>query len=295
MDSSNCNANYKLQAIKDAIENGTLSKEKINRRLTYAISEEYQKEPTKRNKQFILACEEILYEMHTGKPYVSQKEVYHQASLAKIESKAAEKTKRTSQAVWRVAIATCALLVLIIVADVLLQREWLEGSSTENEQQYVVSGEETDLDALSSGVADTVSTTQSLQTTDFEEAKEMLGFEPEMISVPLPDWSLEYYSVVLTSTNKNFSVAYKNSAYEIILLFNIKYYTDIDSAQNWIEQNKQGEIILIDGKEVYCAENLDNKICYWSHGSTCYSLFGPVLHEQLIPIVSSIKGVTNNE
>lgn len=295
MDSSNGTASYKLQAIKNAIENGTLTKEEINKRLTYAISEEYQKNPADRDARFILACETILYEMHTGKPYVSRKEVYQQALLKEKKKEAAEKTKCTPRAAWRIAIACCALLVLIIAADVLLHREWLEGSSTENEQQYIVSGEETDLDAISSGVADVIPTTQSLQTTDFEEAKELLGFEPEMISIPLPNWSLEYYSVVLTSSNKNFSVAYKNSTYENILLFSIKYYTDIESAQNWIEQNKQGEIILIDGKSVYCADNIDNKICSWSNGSTCYSLFGPVSDEQLISIIASVKGELNDE
>lgn len=295
MDSSNGTASYKLQAIKDAIKNGTLTKEEINKRLTYAISEEYQKNPTDRDAQFILACETILYEMHTGKPYVSRKEVYHQALLEKAENKAAGKTKRTPQVAWRIAIATCTLFVLIIAADVLLQREWLEGTSTENEQQYVVSGNETDLDTLSSGVADAIPTTQSLQTTDFEEVKEMLGFVPEMISVPLQGWSLEYYSVVVSPSNRTFSATYANAAYENAFLFSIKYYIDTENAQNWIEQNKQGELITIDNKEVYFAENLDNSVCFWSSGSTCYSLFGPMSQKQLIPIIISIQGEYENE
>lgn len=68
MDSSNGNADYKLQAIKAAIKNGTLTKEEVVRRLTYAISREYQKNPSDRDSQFVLACEKILYEMYTGKP-----------------------------------------------------------------------------------------------------------------------------------------------------------------------------------------------------------------------------------
>jgi|GEM_PF-5005768 len=292
MDSSNGNADYKLQAIKAAIKNGTLTKEEVVRRLTYAISREYQKNPSDRDSQFVLACEKILYEMYTGKPYISQKEAYQQTLLEKLGSK---KVTRTSRVALRIAISISAMLILIIAADILLHREWLYGISTGNEQQYVVSGEETNLDALSSSVADAVLATQSIQTIDFEEVKEILGFEPEMVSVLPQGWSLEYYSVILTSSNKTFSAAYKNNAHENILLFSIKYYTDIESAQNWIEQNEQGDIILVDGKEVYCAENLDNNVCSWSHGSTCYTLFGPVSREQLIGIVASIKGEENNE
>ena len=291
MDSSNGNANYKLQAIKNAIETGTLTKEEINRRLTCAISEEYRKVPSDRDSSFILACERILYEMHTGKPYVSQKEVYQQALL----KETAEKTKRTPRAAWRIAIATCTLIILIIAADVLLHREWLEGTSTDNEQQYVVSGEETDLDALSSGVADVVPSIQSHQTTDFDEVKELLGFEPEMMSVEIQGWSLDYYSVVVSSSNKTFSATYVNEAHEKALLFSVKYYIDIENAQSWIEQNKQGQMITIDNKEVYFAEKIDNSVCFWSSGSTCYSLFGPISQKQLIPMITSIRGGYAND
>lgn len=295
MDSSNGNANYKLQAIRDAMETGTLTKEEINRRLTHAISEEYQKEVADRDSRYILACEKTLFEMHTGKPYVSPKEVSQQALLKKLENETVEKENRTPRVARRIVIAVCTLLVLILAADVSLYRERLEGTSTENEQQFVVSGEIVDLEALSSGVADSVPTAQSLQTTDFKEVKKLLGFAPEMINSSLPGWSLNYYSVVISPSSSSFTATYVNDAYENAFLFSIKYYNDLENAQNWIEQNQQGRMINIDNKEVYFAENLDNSICFWSSGSTCYSLFGPLSQKQLISIITSIQGAYEYE
>lgn len=295
MDSSNGNADYKLQAIKDAIENGTLTKEKINRRLTCAISEEYQKPLADRDSQFILACEKILYEMHTGKPYVSPKEVYQQALLDKTLNMTGKNVKRTSRVTWRIAIASCILLVLTFAADVLLHREWIEGNSTKDEQQYIISGESSNLDTLPSGVADAIPTTQSIQTNELGKVKEILGFMPEVISIPLQGWSLDYYSVVVSPSNSTFSATYENDKYENAFLFSIKYYSDIENAQNWIEQNKQGKHISIGGKEVYFAENIENNVCFWSSGSTCYSLFGPISQEELIPIIASIQGEYEND
>ncbi len=288
MDSSNGTANYKLKAIKAAIENGTLTKQEINRRLNYAISEEYKKEPVSRDTQFILACEKLLHEMYTGKAYVSRKEECQRALLRKIESKAENNTKNISKTAWRVVIAACAVLIVVTAIEVLLYREWLQGSSTGNEQQYIVSGNDNGLNALPNGIADTPLAIQSIQTTDFEEVKHVLGFSPKIPDVHLQNWSLEYYSVVVFPSNTTFSATYVNSTYENALLFSIKYYTNIENAQNWIEQNKQEEIIHIGKKEVYFAENLNNSVCVWSHDSTCYTLFGPLSQNQLIPIIESI-------
>lgn len=288
MDSSNGTANYKLKAIKAAIENGTLTKQEINRRLNYAISEEYQKEPVNRDRQFILACEKLLHEMYTGKAYVSQKEECQWALLRKIDGKAENNAKSTSKMAWRVVITTCAVLIVVTAIEVLLYREWLQGSSTRNEQQYIVSGNDNGLNTLPNGIADTPLAIQSIQTTDFEEVKHILGFSPKTPDVHLRNWFLEYYSVVVFPSNTTFSATYANSEYKNTLLFSIKFYTNIENAQNWIEQNKQGEIVHIGEKEVYFAENLNNSVCVWSYGSTCYSLFGPLSQQQLIPIIESI-------
>ncbi len=290
MDSSNGSANYKLQAIKDTIENGTLTKEEINRRLTYAISEEYQKEPSERDKQFILACEEILYEIHTGTPYVSRREAYKQTLIERLETKTGEHTKYSMRVMWRTALVTCALFILLVTAEILLHHEWLEGNSTVDEQQYIISGKEIDPNTVPDGVADEKSNTISIHTTDMGEIKELLGFLPPIPSVKIEGWSSSGYSAVVSASSKSFSATYVNSSNQNELLFNVRYYADVESAQNWMEQNQQGEILRLAGKEIYFGVNYDNSICTWSEGPVCYSLFGPIPQEELMMIIISLEG-----
>lgn len=68
MDSGNGSANYKLEAIRKAITDGTLTKEKISKRLTDAIHTENEKQPDEWDTDFVMACQTILYEMHTVIP-----------------------------------------------------------------------------------------------------------------------------------------------------------------------------------------------------------------------------------
>lgn len=290
MDSSNGTANYKLHAIMVAVENGTLTKEEINRRLSCAISEEYQKNPSDRDTQFIMACETLLYEMHTGKPYVSRKEEYEQALFGSIDRKPENHTKHSSRTLWRMALVTCAMLILLVAADILLHREWLQGISTEDEQQYIIAGKEINPNTIPNGVADEKTNTVSIHTTDLGQIKALLGFLPSMPSVDIEGWSSSGYSAVISASSKSFSATYVNSNSQNELLFNIRYYTDVESAQNWLEQNKQGEILRLGGKEIYFGANYDNNICSWSDGAVCYSLFGPISQEQLIKIITSIEG-----
>ena len=74
MDSSNGEANYKLEAIKAAIASGELTKEEMARRLTYAIDKEYEKRDDERDPKYILACQKLLYAIHAGEAYVSRRE-----------------------------------------------------------------------------------------------------------------------------------------------------------------------------------------------------------------------------
>lgn len=75
MDSpSNGSANYKLQAIKEALKNGSITKEQLFTRLSNAVEQEYQKPVSEQDVAFLFACQDILDEMRTGKVYVSRKE-----------------------------------------------------------------------------------------------------------------------------------------------------------------------------------------------------------------------------
>ena len=137
MDSSNGSSNYKLEAIKAAIADGTLTKEEINKRVSHAIYMENEKQPGERDTDFVMACETILYEMHTGKPYVSRKEESKQALKNRLDQEHKRSAAFPKIMARGLALAGI-LLVLVIGADTLVRREWLVGGSTDDEQQYII-------------------------------------------------------------------------------------------------------------------------------------------------------------
>ena len=170
MDSpSNGSANYKLQAIKEALKNGSITKEQLFTRLSNAVEQEYQKPVSEQDVAFLFACQDILDEMRTGKVYVSRKEECKKALKQRLSQEVRQRSKKQN-VLWRGALAAVALIVLAVGVEMLLHREWLEGASTDDGQQYVVQGQEMDPGIISEGIADNEPHIGELTTTNLDEA-----------------------------------------------------------------------------------------------------------------------------
>lgn len=230
MDSGNGHANYKLEAIKAAIANGTLTKEEIYARLNQAISEEYQKEPQDWDDDFILFCEQILYEMRTGIPYVSRKEECKQALKNRL-NKEEQQSTTSSRVITRGLLMAGALMVVLFGVEILFNREWLSGNSTQDEQQYIISGQKIDPNIVGEGQADDSTTEpQSITTTNLDEAIGVLGFTPAMPQWIPDGWELFSYYVAKNQSSKWFIVTYQKPGQEYSLIYQIAYYRDAEQA-----------------------------------------------------------------
>lgn len=290
MDSSNGTANYKLQAIKDAIKNGILTKEEISRRLTYAISEEYQKDPAIRDNRFILACEKILYEMHTGKSYVSRKEESKKALIERLERKAERHSIHIIRKAWRVVVVACALVVLIIGADIVLHREWLRWRSTFDEQQYVVQGQSVDPGLMTESYAANGQGNAELTTTDLNELISFLGYEPT-IPIWLPDeLSIENYYASVMSDETIIRVHYSQNSSEDEIVYTQISYSNAEDAYSTFEQNEEGNVFFIESQIVYQAENMHRPRYNWIKGNNAYSLAGILNEEAMKHMIQSTLG-----
>lgn len=290
MDSSNGSANYKLEAIKKAIADGTLTKEEISRRLAYAIHMETDKQPDEQDTDFVMACQTILYEMRTGHSYVSRKEE-SKRELKNRLSEEAQRNKPPLRVFTRSLLAAGVLIVVLIGTDILFSREWLDGESTEDQQQYVISGQKIDPGIVDEGQADeSVTEPQSITTTNLDEAVEVLGFTPAMPQWIPDGWELLSYDVFKTELSNWFTATYSNAIQEYALIYHIAYYGDIEQAQVVFEQSRSGEeYVLDDGSTVYITENLDDTTCVWYENSACYNLAGPEDVNTFIKIIQSIK------
>lgn len=289
MDSSNGSADYKLEAIRTAIADGKLTKEEISRRLTYAINKEYEKHPRERNGTFIVTCQKILYEMHTGQPYASQKEESKQALIGRLNK---AKMKRRNTRIRHIAIRGLAIgtaiIVLIFGVDALLHREWLEVEQSLDDQQYILNGREIDTGLVDEGIADNDTTQpQTLTTTNLDEAIAALGYTPLMPSWLPEGWTLENY-YVRKSTTTQFRIQYHDVQHEFLLRFGMEEYPDINRASQAFEQEREGVEEYYNGWTVYITENIDRCIAIWQDGTICYSLSGPITLDEVQNIIKSI-------
>ena len=291
MDSRNGAANYKIKAIEEAIQSGKLSNEEIRKRLTYAISLEYEKELEERDNSFILTCEKILYEMHKGEAYISRKEENQKKLVKELDKTNKNHKTYVLRVLWRTAVIACSIVFFLMCAELLIHRKWLEGTSTEDGQQHLIAGDEIGSEIMEEGIAVINEGIRSIYTSDIDELISFLGYQPHLPSIGIADWKIKEYSAIATSTSLTLSTTYTCDFVENELLYSVRTYYDIESAQNWIEQNKEGETREINGSPVYFTNNYDNNLCIWSNETTCYTLFGPLPYEQLVEIILSIKEI----
>lgn len=290
MDSGNGFANYKLEAIRKAIADGTLTKEEISKRLTDVIHTENEKQPDERDTDFVMACQTILYEMHTGHPYASRKEESKRELKNRFKNEEQQSTT-SSPVIMRSLLVASVLMVVLFGVEILFNREWLSGNSTQDEQQYIISGQTIDPGLVDEGKADdSMTDPQSITTTNLDEAVEALGFVPVMPQWIPDGWELLPYYASKTASSERFVATYAHDEQDYNLVYQTVYYYDAERASAAFEQNRTGEEIdLANGKTVYISENFNDTTCVWYESLACYSLAGPENTDTIIKIIESIK------
>lgn len=285
MDSpSNGSANYKLQAIKESLKNGSITKEQLFTRLSNAVEQEYQKPVSEQDVAFLFACQDILDEMRTGKVYVSRKEECKKALKQRLSQEVRQRSKKQN-VLWRGALAAVALIVLAVGVEMLLHREWFEGASTDDGQQYVVQGQEMDPGIISEGIADNEPRTGELTTTNLDEVIKFLGFEPDLPTWMPEGWKLTNYEVGVVTDETIIKATYVKA--DDIIVFIQKKYTDLDNAYASFGQNAEGHVITIGNTEVYYSENINRVRYNWKKENDVFSLSGNLASKDANQIILS--------
>lgn len=287
-----------IAEIKAAIEKGTLTHSEMERRLEAAIAAEIEKTDSPADMEMVRACQSLLWELdtHGKEAFVDDTERAFAAFKAKNDAKINGKN-RTHRFMLR-AIATAAVILLITFgADILVHRERLVGSSTDDQQQLIISGQEIDLGTVNEGQADdSLKQLQEITTTNLDDAVKVLGFAPALPQWMPDGWKLLSYYVSRSESAKWFIATYTKTGQEYELLYQANFFDDTERASSAFEQNKTGiEQTIDDGRTVYMSKNFDDTTCLWYENLTCYSLSGPENSEIFIKIIENIKETPLNE
>ncbi|MDL2318148.1 DUF4367 domain-containing protein, partial [Eubacteriales bacterium OttesenSCG-928-A19] len=187
-----------------------------------------------------------------------------------------------------VASVAASLLVLFIVGDGVLHREWLTGDSSRDDQQYIVEGHELDPGLVSISDADGIADEKSITTDDLRAVEDFMGFFPAQPTWLPAGWTLMEYRCVKNEDFLRSTTVFQHPTNEYRIIYEVKVYSDTATARDEIEQNSSGASYSINGHSVYLVDNYDMVTAVWLEGATSYMLFAPT-KDDVLKIIQSIE------
>lgn len=277
-----------IDAIKQAIINGTLDAQAIHQTLLAEITLELDKPFEEVDMSYVNACEELLMSLNHSRAA---------AIVSHYDSNLQAIRKRLHK--WRVPHPpfhalrlgmACGLIVLIIFGGVLLTQNDVTVTLSPDKEQLILQGQAIDDDASHADANHTTVATGSYDTDDWDEAVALYGSVPKVPSW-LPDgWSVQMYSIRLLEAYNWFIVAYQNVETTQTLIFTQKEYHDAELFRSEVEQNEYGRTITLhSGKEVYLTTNMDLVVAEFHNCNMQYMMTGQLDESDLLKCIDSIQ------
>ena len=282
------------QRIIDALEEGRLDENEINRRLNAVIEAEYKK-GKEADTELIKACENLLESLFTPErtPYADHSERFF--SYLKKNTVVREKRRPfAGRKLIRAVALAAAILVFTVIGDGILQFHWFTASPTDDRQQYAIQGHEIDAALIRRCIAEHSQDSQDFVTENWQEAVDYLGFTPYNFSQE-ERISVEKIQVLTSPVAIRVSIWYSQEDNNRFLL-DTMYYQSVENAYLSFEQNKTNGIMEIIGdNNVYITSNMNNTTYVWIKGSAVLSLLskGPI--ESPNEIITKINGGIEDE
>lgn len=281
----------KMDELLQAIKEGELSKDEIIKRLNSAIDREYQKKKGA-DMAFVAACENLLDKLLGGDktPFVSHTAKY----LSEIRRNTVVRTKPKARPMVRLASVVVSILVLVVLSNAAFHWNWFVGSTTADQQQYVIKGHQVDLSLISKCIAEHRPDSTSFSTTNWNEMVDYLGFEPEVFQDTEAIQMIKCNAQVMSS-EIHISVFYKEMATEKNIVFQNILCTDVKDAYIFFEQSTGYENNLADIGKVYVSKNYTNSSYIWTENNTVFSIMGNIDDSLAETMIRTIKGDKNDE
>ena len=273
--------------ILKTIEFGSLSREEIEKRLSEMIETELSKPNEQEvNTDLIDLCTSLLWQLHT---HGNNSLPDHSAESRKEVERRIEKIKRRRNALRNV-LRSAAIIVILVVGlsafQLLPPIRWFTGTSTIDEEQYIVKGHEISPQA----VAHCIEQHEGFglfTSTSKKEMDDYLGLEIRIPTKLANRYTANKYYVSIVPEQINYKVLYIDEEEQEGLSLMISLFDNIDNARIAIEQEENGKKTVIDGTSIYSSENLGTSEYVWIKDNRVYLLesqfliqdIGNILHE----------------
>lgn len=257
-----------VDQILEAIDFGQLTYDETERRLQQLIDEETSQIEHPANADMLDACYSLLLQLHThgSITYRSEKERNWQAIRQRVQA------HRQRSDVWRKVVLSAAAAFTLLFLGSLLHFHWFEGTSTPDGQQYVVQGHEITSQMIETAIAEHENGA-SMITVTVSQLQEELGFDPGIPQVLADTYvageSLIYFLPHMVQIYTNYRTMNDNT---FAISYVINLYSNIDAAFVSIEQDKNGNSMIINDQIVYTSANMEYNVACWQVGHSVHTM-----------------------
>lgn len=255
------------ERILTAIEYGKLSNEETERRIVEIIEAEVSKPDSAADLELIDACQSLLWQLHTHGKVVY--ESHAEQNLDKLMTRVAKSESRRRVITMALRLAAVAAVILLFVG---VRVSWFEHSDTPDGQQHVITGQEITVEMVQKAIAENAGK-GSVETTDLQELRDMIGFDPHIPETIADEWRVSACAVWFARNCIQVTVTY-TSLYEPddTLIYVINYYSSVNDSYLTFEQSDKGEEFLIGEQQVYISDNVERSIACWCKDNMIYEV-----------------------
>lgn len=279
--------NDRIMRLKEEIAKENLSFQELERRLSAAIDAEYEKKCS--DIQFINACEDLLWELKTeGKLKFQSKNEQYKTAMQKYMRPIKQSNSPAFAA--RFVTVFAALVLVFVLAEGVFHWEWLRGTTTDDNQQFVITGHSIDVEMISRSIAEHQDN-DYLITENQQDAWEFLGFTPKVPNLEKWDMTISQYNIFISPTDIMLSILYednKNAANSTVYVAH--YVTCIEDFHQAFEQSSSEQIAQLNGIDVYVAENTNSYSYTWIDGNIVHRIDSNISPHDVSDIIDSTIG-----
>ncbi len=275
--------------ILQAIDYGKLPQHEIERRLNQILEKELTISPSSEESLVrIDLCNSLLWQLS------NQGECNYQEHLAKRKEVVSQKYqfyKRRKAMASRCMKVTAAILVIVLgfsAVNLLPRINWYSGNSTEDEQQYIIAGREISFQQVSMALA-AQPDHLSLTTESAEEISELLElpiFFPNQLG---EDFIATKYYLSSSKSRIDCVCTYTSvHSHDERIGLHLSLFQSIGDIYTQLEQEKAGDIISVQGYQLYRSDNLQVVRYIWLKDNVIFELTFNPKHLEDINIIQQI-------
>lgn len=256
--------------ILEAIEYGNISESEVERRLDRILDEELNVSiHTKVDMTKVNLCNSLLWQLYTHGRIAYEN---HIETSKKVVERQYTKRKRKRKIVYGGLRVFALSLIFFVFLSAFDSVRWFKKSSTEDEQQLIVSYHEVDGLSIAKAI-EAHNTLEEFTSNSADEVEIYLGFKydfPEKIGASYYPYN---YHVLVMPELISIVCIYKNEAQEHMeITLQAELFANIEGTMIQHEQDAEGKSIMIGNTTVYKYNNVGKIRYVWEKSNQVFKL-----------------------